>query len=697
MQGHYDQEPHIREWLRTVRRDASPPALNISLSEWEAAAAAPQLSPLRALSMDQLSPDTKSVVDAMGHCSSDSSKGRDRSEDDASRAAGVCPLVRAWTLPVGGSLIWINDLPCGTTVKVRVGGVAMRTLKAGERFELLMHTVGVGTYDWRRLDPAANTRKTASPPSQSCTKLASDPRPSSEPGSPDSLLGLGSLPSSDNMRTEYLAEIRVVAVDAITQYGTFAKTAQKVGRVADLLKTKRKTPSSKPGATSPDGTSKENEVPDDQTSMVAHGNGDTNRVALDLPTDQVDVRGDAGLTGSRGYVVITEDEPLAPATGRSALEPTMSRNIDGVAEYTAHCADVSQREVKAPVTSVSHDVDVALTTTRDKIHDACDGVAYIKPDNNTQAAAVAEAAAALVHLVTFARSTVASVADRGTALSLLPAVAEHIQALERTSSALAVATGCMERVTELLLAVQKIPATRGARQHFCDSLAVEYFSHARSSAAIGIALEAHAASMMLKAVSSALTGPAPRARERLRRLNSPQIECTKQIIISAAGRADPSSVVALQAASDRLQVISSALARMRRVLPPEARPANGKEAPVTSMEFKSEEDESLDAGGMMMAKEGENAYDPTIASSVPPGDGAISDAATRPSATPSTTERNAPDHPRSTPTGSGSSPTSSELYDLDCQLEAQRVELAHHKEALVARRRSRGGGGSAAV
>ena len=63
--------------------------------------------------------------------------------------------------------------------------------------------------------------------------------------------------------------------------------------------------------------------------------------------------------------------------------------------------------------------------------------------------------------------------------------------------------------------------------------------------------------------------PAPRAREQLRRLRSPQIEAVCDIFKVAATMAPPESAALLRAGAERTRGACDALASLKRVLPAE--------------------------------------------------------------------------------------------------------------------------------
>ena len=255
--GYAEQEPHVRAWLKKMRRSATPPTLLISLAEWEAAAGDAQPAPLEALSL----------ATAGAAYGEESPRSASASATRAGAGPSVArpdtsPLVRAWTIPVGGTLIWSNDLPSGATVSVRVGGVAVRTLKPGERFELLMHTVGVGSYDWRRQDTGAKQKRkkgrkekgaeSAGEEASTHTSLSNiTGGESADSTAPKE--ATESEPIAENRpenKTRYTAEVRVVAFDAITQYGTFSggssapSASQGARRAANRPVSKPDSPSS---------------------------------------------------------------------------------------------------------------------------------------------------------------------------------------------------------------------------------------------------------------------------------------------------------------------------------------------------------------------------------------------------------------------------------------------------------------------
>lgn len=616
-------------------------------------------------------------------------------------AASPSPLVRVWTLPVGGTLVWLNDLPCGSAVSVRVGGVAVRTLDVGDRFELLMHTVGVGSYGWRRLARAGKHAQSGLPMGAPDDAAAGAAAGACKQGAQGR--------SGRSLSARYTTEIRVVAVDAITQYGTFCEPVR--SRAPDTS-TAEGDGGEAGGAASP-----------------PHAVGDCN-LATDAVLHAATAREDVPPSLDRQEPGSSSDaqgdgSPAAKAPGGTVRTPARLASrapSPALAQHEPRPNAPSSSPAQAPATGheLISDAPSSPFADGDCAHsgDAGGETPHVI-DEADHTAAVAEAATCLVRFVAFARSTVSVVADRTGALSLLPAISEHARALESTSARLAEVTGCSARVQTVLTSLQRLPSTRDARRRSCDSLAREFSSHTPESGALGVGLEAHAACLMLTAVRGALAGPAPRAREQLRRLNSPQVESARCILLAAAQMARPASAAALQAAAARLQITAQALGRLKRILPPEARATLGGEdlaspdalhdsaaprliqptprPPLADIPLPADVQPADDA-----APEGTTSgMTPTTPGCAPTRRFTATPNLTSPSAFPYVALTPVAVSPTASPlttpaAGSCTTPTSGsvclEVQHLDGQIEAQRVQLARQREALVARRRSRSGG-----
>jgi len=306
-----------------------------------------------------------------------------------------------------------------------------------------------------------------------------------------------------------------------------------------------------------------------------------------------------------------------------------------------------------------------------------------------KAEAISEAAAAVVRFSSFARrlGDRDAVCDRTAALGLLPELGDHSARLERTAVALAAATRCSAQSHALLTALQRLPAARGARQCACDSLAEQLAAGTAASGALAVSLEAHAAGLMLTAVQGALCGPAPRAREQLRRLSSPQVEAASAILQAAAAKASPPFRAALAAAADRIMATGGALGRLKRLLPQEVLLQEAAVAPEATR-GASDADGSADGatGSVSPAarspgdtsttrptKVGPPLFDPSSEASE------ASEALTPPPPEPATRA----------PTPASATPAAFEATKLDSEIAEQRRQLETEREALRARRLSR--------
>ncbi len=164
-EGDESHGAHIATWLDRVRADVRPPRLEVSLTEWATDGNADG---------DGGGGGARVAGGVLCGVSSDAGLSGAGGEAGASPPASAA---RMWVLPVGSSMVWVNDL--GADVEVHVGGVA-RPLHVGESLELAMHIVGMGTYEWRRVG-------------EGCPL--------------------------------YVAEVRVQPRDFVTQYGTFYEDA----------------------------------------------------------------------------------------------------------------------------------------------------------------------------------------------------------------------------------------------------------------------------------------------------------------------------------------------------------------------------------------------------------------------------------------------------------------------------------------
>ena len=187
-----DLQPKIQAWLETTRSAARPPTLRISLAEWVDGSDLTDhgTTPLGALARRVVAASSAEEPGAVSNKFNDEEEPPSSSRVMTSEtlnppAPGRGRQTRYWTLPVGGSLRWLNDL--SHDVEVRVGGIAARCICVGESLELFMHTVGTGRYEWRV-----------------------------KSGYEQGQGGPGAWSHA------FAAEVHVVLVDEITQFGTFS-------------------------------------------------------------------------------------------------------------------------------------------------------------------------------------------------------------------------------------------------------------------------------------------------------------------------------------------------------------------------------------------------------------------------------------------------------------------------------------------
>ena len=196
------------DWLAAMRSKAMAckPFFELSLREWAAADAPAHATKPSLLFLASMDPAAAAAAAA------GSAVGAEGTAAAAEAAAVTAHLrsqpVRAMVMPVGGTMLWHSTLD--VAVEVLVGGSLTRTLMPGETMPFLMHTVGMGRYEWRCVLPSSAAVDAAAAAAAAVDAAAA---------------------AAQTITCR--AEVRVAPCDHVTQYGTFSDDSDEAA-TADL-------------------------------------------------------------------------------------------------------------------------------------------------------------------------------------------------------------------------------------------------------------------------------------------------------------------------------------------------------------------------------------------------------------------------------------------------------------------------------